>query len=72
MTKQLELKAEIVRRGWRYRDMAHEARARGLDVEGDDVLAIVNGKRNPDERLRKIFSEILGRPSFELFVRGGQ
>ena len=52
--------------------MAHEARARGLDVEGDDVLAIVNGKRNPDERLRKIFSEILGRPSFELFVRGGQ
>ena len=38
----------MVRRGWRYKDMAREMRGRGLDVEESDVLAVVAGKREPD------------------------
>jgi hypothetical protein len=67
MKKQLELKAELARRGWRYRDLARELRARAVDAEADDVLAVIAGKRTPDERFKKAVSDILGRPSFELF-----
>ena len=68
MKRQLELKAELARRSWRYRDIAKELRARGLDVEADDILAVINGKRGPDDAFKKITAEILGRPSFELFA----
>jgi hypothetical protein len=67
MKKQLELKAELSRRGWRYRDLAGQLRARGLEIEADDILAIVAGKRQPDEKLKKITAQILGRPTYELF-----
>jgi hypothetical protein len=67
MKKHLELKAELARRGWRYRDLARALRERGFDIEADDILAIVAGKRKPDAKLKSAAAEILGRPTFELF-----
>ena len=67
MKRQLELKAELARRAWRYRDLAKELRARGLDMEAEDILAVVNGKRVPDEVFKKTTAEILGRLTWEVF-----
>jgi len=65
--KQIEVRAEMVRQGKKYRDMARELRERGLDVEESDVLLIVNGKRRADDNFKKHVAAILGRPTFELF-----
>ena len=67
MKRKLELKAELTRRGWRYRDLARELRAHGIEVEADDILAIVAGKRQPDEKIKTTIAAILGRPTFEVF-----
>ena len=45
MQKQVELQAEMVRQAKRYRDLARALRTRGIEVETDDVLAVVDGKR---------------------------
>ena len=58
----------MVRRGWRYKDMAREMRGRGLDVEESDVLAVVAGKREPDAAFKTAAAAVLGKPTFELFV----
>jgi len=68
MKRQLELKAELTRRGMRYRDLARALRGRGLEAEEGDILSVVNGKRCVDDAFKRNVSEILGRPSYELFA----
>ncbi len=68
MKRQLELKAELARRGMRYRDLARALRGHGLEAEEGDILAVINGKRCVDDTFRRHVAEILGRPSFELFA----
>lgn len=67
MKKLLELRAELVRRGMRYRDLARALRERGIDAEESDVLAVIAGKRRADDAFKKAVANILGRPTFELF-----
>ena len=67
MQKQVELRAEMVRQGKRYRDLARELREHGIGAETDDVLAVVNGKRRADDAFKKAVADVLGRPTFELF-----
>ena len=67
MKRQIEVRAQMIRRGLTYKGMARELRGRGLDVEESDVLAVVNGRRVPDAAFKTAAAAVLGKPTFELF-----
>jgi len=69
--KRLELKGELSRRGLSYRDLSRLLEGRGFDAGEFLISRIISGRVYPSEELRGAIAEILGRPSFELFGRGG-
>lgn len=69
--RRLELKAELSRRGWHYRDLASKLRELGIDADSFDIARIVAGRWEPPEVVRQACSRILNRQAFELF-RGGR
>jgi hypothetical protein len=68
MDKNLEIKIELVKRDWRHRDLAGRLRAQGFDVDTDDISRLISGRWNPPTDIRQAISEILNRPTFELFA----
>lgn len=70
--RRLELKAELTRRDMKYRELAGLLRDRGFDVGEFDIARLVAGRLTPTEKMRGAISEILGRPTFELFRERGR
>ena len=70
--RMLEVKAELTRRDWKYRTLAARLRERGFDADGGDIVRLVAGRWNPPEEMRLAISDILNRPTFELFAPGGK
>jgi hypothetical protein len=70
--RRLNIKVEMVKRDRRHRDMAAQLRERGLNVDTDDVSRLIAGRWTPPENIRRAISEILGRPTYELFQDGGR
>jgi len=68
----LELRAELVARDMKYRELAARLRERGFDVGEYDIAALIAGRINASSELRKAISEILQRQTFELFVQGAR
>lgn len=70
--RKLELKAELLRRDMKYRELAARLCERGFDAGEYDIARIVAGRLEPHVQLRSAISEILNRPAFELFVEGAK
>jgi hypothetical protein len=70
MERRLELKAELTRRDMKYRELAALLRERGFDVGEFHIASLVAGRMTPSEKMRRAVSEILGRPTFEIFHEG--
>jgi len=65
--RKLELKAELSRRGMKYRDLAAHLKDRGFDIGEYGLARIVAGRWDPPRDVRQAIADILGRPTFELF-----
>lgn len=67
MNKQRSLRAEMVRAGMGYKELARACRDRGVEVEATELSAIVGGRREASDKLRATVAAVLGRPTFEVF-----
>ena len=71
-TRRLELKAELIRKDYKYRDLASKLQDRGFEVGEFFIARIVAGRFDPPLELKKTIAEILQRPTFEIFEKGGR
>jgi hypothetical protein len=65
--RRLELKAEMTRHDMTQRDLARLLRDQGFDMEPYNVARIIAGRWDPPDAMRRAISDILNRPTFELF-----